>query len=297
LISIIICSRKKSLSAELTLNIEETIGIAYETITIDNSENKYSIFEAYNIGVEKSRYPYLCFMHDDLTLYTKNWGIKVIDHFNNEQTGAIGIAGSPYAPKMPGSWWGSGLVYQYILRVHEKEPSITTVSGIPATRQEVVTLDGVWLCIRRSLFSQIKFDSNRYKGFHFYDVDISMQINQLGFKLYCIFDILIRHYSTGNLGGGWNENAMIFNKKWISVLPVSCIPLTYSQKNDAELKTLKEYTYNLFYTSHSHKAAYKFAVLKLLKFPSGYLYHKTPVHIVKYCIKYFLKPGTRAKKQ
>jgi hypothetical protein len=30
-----------------------TIGCEYELIIIDNSENKYSIYEAYNLGIER----------------------------------------------------------------------------------------------------------------------------------------------------------------------------------------------------------------------------------------------------
>jgi len=51
MISIIICSRTASISDELTQNINQTIGIPYELVIIDNSDNLYSIFSAYNEGV------------------------------------------------------------------------------------------------------------------------------------------------------------------------------------------------------------------------------------------------------
>jgi hypothetical protein len=49
------------------------IGCEYESIIIDNSENRYSIFEAYNLGIDKSKYEYLCLMHDDILIYTIEW--------------------------------------------------------------------------------------------------------------------------------------------------------------------------------------------------------------------------------
>lgn len=56
MISIIICSRYSSLSQELQSNIHATIGACeYELVHIDNSENKYNIFEAYNLGVRKAQ--------------------------------------------------------------------------------------------------------------------------------------------------------------------------------------------------------------------------------------------------
>lgn len=73
---------------------KETIGIEYELIIIDNSQNNHSIFSAYNEGVKRAKYPYLCFMHDDI-LYLPRLGVKkLIDHFQQEETGIIGVLGS-----------------------------------------------------------------------------------------------------------------------------------------------------------------------------------------------------------
>lgn len=93
MISIIICSRKNYISSKLLQNINDTIGTLYELITIDNSSNKYSIFSAYNLGVKQAKYPFLCFMHDDILFNTESWGRKVINHFNNSK---IGIDPSTY---------------------------------------------------------------------------------------------------------------------------------------------------------------------------------------------------------
>ncbi len=72
MISIIICSRHPDISASLRENMEETIGVEFEIVTIDNSHGKYSISSAYNRGVERSLYPYVCFVHDDVLFRTKN---------------------------------------------------------------------------------------------------------------------------------------------------------------------------------------------------------------------------------
>ena len=50
MISIIICSRQKELSAQLKNNIQNTIGTEYEIIKVDNSQNEYFITQAYNKG-------------------------------------------------------------------------------------------------------------------------------------------------------------------------------------------------------------------------------------------------------
>ncbi|MDF2431617.1 MAG: hypothetical protein JWP44_1248 [Mucilaginibacter sp.] len=281
MISIIICSRTETISSQLNENIEKTIGVAYEIIPIDNSKNKYSIFEAYNLGVQKSQYPYLCFMHDDIIYHTQNWGNNVLKHFEDAKTGAIGIAGSPYATQMAGSWWGGGLVNQYILPVGNNEPEITITYKDTAVKNEVVLLDGVWFCTRKSLFNKISFDTTSFNGFHFYDVDISIQIHQLGYKLFSVFDVLIRHHTSAKMDKSWSENAMIFNKKWASVLPISCIKLSYNKRCEAELKTLKEYIYILLYNNYSAKTIYKLVILQFIKFKKGFFYYKTPLIFIK----------------
>ena len=76
MLSLIICSRTPKISNKLEKNIAETIGCEYELVVIDNSQNKYSIFSAYNEGVKRARGSVLCFMHDDIIYKTANWGGK-----------------------------------------------------------------------------------------------------------------------------------------------------------------------------------------------------------------------------
>jgi len=83
MISIIICSRTTSISDELIQNINQTIGIPFELVIIDNSNNFYSIFSAYNEGVKRSKYEVLCFMHDDIIFKTNDWGISVMHRFKS----------------------------------------------------------------------------------------------------------------------------------------------------------------------------------------------------------------------
>jgi glycosyltransferase involved in cell wall biosynthesis len=283
MISLIICSRTLLITQSLEENITATIGAQYELIVIDNSDNKYSIFEAYNIGVAKSKYPYLCFMHDDINYHSENWGDRIIEHLEHEETGAIGIAGSPYAAKLPGSWWGGGLINQYIHNADiPKKTGSANIQVALINKKEVVLLDGVWFCIRRSLFDHISFDEQNYKGFHFYDLDISMQISQAGYKNYSIENILISHYSIAELDKKWCENAMIYSKKWSKILPVSSGKLTYAEQCDAELKTFKEYLYNLFYNNYPLKKIHTIFLTRILSFRKGFFYYKTPLFFFKY---------------
>lgn len=281
MISIIICSRTPVISVALQNNMEATIGTEYELIVIDNSENKYNIFEAYNIGLSKSNYPYLCFMHDDIAYHSKNWGLNVVEHFSDASTGAIGIAGTPYYPQMPGSWWGGSLVNETLIHnINGTLKSVVkTANDTISIKNQVVVLDGVWLCIRRSLFEKIRFDELNFEGFHFYDMDICMQIHNLGYKLYCTSDVLLQHFYTGTVDSKWIDNRIIFQKKWKHRLPTSVIKLTYRERITVEYKTLGEYIRILLANGVSKTSVYLIAMGRVLWFYQGYPF--IPVFIFK----------------
>lgn len=276
------------MSAALEKNIADTIGVTYEIICIDNSLNRLSIFEAYNIGVAKSIFPLLCFMHDDIEYHSTDWGKLVINHFDDIKTGAIGIAGSPYLPKMPGSWWGGKMVninYKKDITAAGSDMHSNKFPPTSSNKNKVITLDGVWFCIRKSLFEQIRFDSDLFKGFHFYDVDITAQVYKAGFDLYCVFDIAIRHFSAGQVNENWLSNALLFNKKWRSLLPVSSLKLGFNQKCEAELQTLNELTMIMIVNHVEPKKAYRFAIKELFRYLKVFFYYKTYVHLVRYAIR------------
>jgi len=225
MLSIIICHRKKELLSAIKANIEKTIGISYELIVIDNSENKYSILSAYNEGVKKAKYDFLCFSHEDIIFHTKDWGKNVIAHFANPEVGMIGVAGGLAQSEIPSAWWYNDYFAKSVNNVllpsndkndkklyHYKPDFITD-------KTEVVVVDGVWFCIRRSLFDKISFDEKTFKGFHLYDMDISMQVSQHS-EVFVINDILLQHFSNGKITQSYYEDLISFTEKWKPYLPI-----------------------------------------------------------------------------
>ena len=235
MISIIICSRTASISDELIYNIKQTIGIPFELVIIDNSNNFYSIFSAYNEGVKRSKYEVLCFMHDDIIFKTNDWGINVMNRFKSSNLGAIGVAGSPYYAILPGGWWSGGYISQSIYGEQELAYQTKKDNSLP-----VVVLDGLWFCVRKSLFSMIRFDDTTFNGFHYYDMDISLQIQQKGYTLLSVYDISIQH-SSGKLDTTWLSNALLLQKKWGNKLPIFTEKLPYFKEVTIEFAVLEEY--------------------------------------------------------
>jgi len=291
MISIIICSRLKNPELAFLENIEATIGVPYEIISIDNSANKYGICEAYNLGVSRSIYDYVCFMHDDIVYHSGNWGKAVLDHFKEDSVTAIGIAGTPYCTFMPGPWWGTGEIYEHILQSSQTNDQPALKTNIKDKRVQVVTFDGVWFCIKKAVFDVIRFDDVNFKGFHLYDMDICMQLYNQGLKIYCVSDILIHHLSMGSVNSAWIENELIFHDKWRNTLPASCISVSNSQSGRYEYKTLNAFIWICFANGWSNKKIFSYALQCLFAFKKGYFFYKTPGYFLKFLFKRFFKQG------
>jgi hypothetical protein len=225
MLSIIICHRRKELLSALKSNIEETIGIPYELVVIDNSENNYSILSAYNEGVKKAKYDLLCFSHEDILFHTKDWGKKVITHFEDSATEMIAVAGALAQSEIPSAWWYNNYFAKSVNNVlmpsnDKNDKKLYHYKTNPAeTKTEVAVIDGVWFCIRKSLFDEIAFDEKTFKGFHLYDMDISMQVSQHS-KVFVVNDILLQHFSNGKITQSYYEDLISFTEKWKPYLPV-----------------------------------------------------------------------------
>jgi GT2 family glycosyltransferase len=283
MISIIICSRTASISDELTQNIDQTIGIPYELVIIDNSENLYSIFSAYNEGVKRSKYEVLCFMHDDIIFKTNDWGISVMNRFNASNLGAIGVAGSPYYAILPGAWW-SGNYISYSLygeKEYAYQPKQDNV--LP-----VVVLDGLWFCVRKSLFRIIRFDDTTFNGFHYYDIDISLQIHFQGYDLLNVYDIAIKH-SSGKIDEKWLGNAILLQNKWKKYLPLSISKISYLKEITIEYAVLQEYILSMNKNGVNQLDIILFSLKQLAKYRTKRFKISFPFIFIYLATRYLLK--------
>ena len=227
MISIIISTYQPNYLDALTNNIEATIGnIPYELIPIHNP-GKMGICEAYNTGAAQAKYPYLCFMHEDVLFETPSWGERVVAHLKDSETGAIGVAGAAYKCKVPLSWSvvkryrATNLIQHY---GSTKQKETTHVNPGDSETYRVVALDGVFIGTRKEVWEAIKFDAHTFKGFHGYDIDFSLAVAQ-HYKLFVVFDLLIEHFSQGNPNQDWLAAAVKISEKWKRHLPAHCLDL------------------------------------------------------------------------
>lgn len=228
MISIIICSRTGVVNQNLSQNIAASIGAEYELVPVDNSKNEYSIFQAYNIGVEKAKGDILCFMHEDVLFRTDQWGKIMEKHFLDKSIGLIGFAGSHFLPSTPMYWYSSPFVSQRnlnneegVVDEHFHEDWFGNSDLI-----DVCACDGLCFFARRSLFRTIHFDEDTYKGFHMYDMDICMQVLQSRMRVCVCRDVLVEHrwsekkQFTKQGGDAFFSNLQLFADKWKNLLPI-----------------------------------------------------------------------------
>jgi GT2 family glycosyltransferase len=241
MISIIICSRQGEISDQLKLNINTTIGIPYELILIDNSRNEYSIFEAYNEGIKRAQNDFLCFMHEDILYHSCDWGKSVIKHLSDQRIGLIGLAGSFYLLPIPSSWGKAKPYTKNLIQLRPDKKGIKEY--VLSENKEVVCVDGFWFCSRKEVFEKVSFDTNSYNGFHFYDLDISMQIHQKGYLILIPFDIKVEHQSEGSFDCQWLHSAYIFYNKWKEQLPASIKNPKVKKKPLSAIKAYRDLLY------------------------------------------------------
>jgi len=226
MISIIICSKEPSLLQRISANIAKTIGVEHEIIPVLNPHGEYGICKAYNSGASQSRYPFLCFVHEDVSFRTEHWGEIVIKILADHSIGLIGVAGNIHKMPTISGWWGvtqdRSTYRRQIIQTsplngqtrHEYE------NPLQETLADVVVLDGVWLCCRTEIWQEIPFDEDTFPGFHFYDIDFSLHVQQQ-YRVCVTFEMILEHYSDGNFTAAWYRDGIRFLNKWENHLPVS----------------------------------------------------------------------------
>ncbi len=222
MISIITCSRAKDISTELRKNIVQTIGIEHEIIVFDNSANKHSIFQAYNIGASRAKYEILCFVHDDLFYMTQDWGKKLLKHFEDSEIGLIGVAGARFKSKYNSGWGCSHKRLRANVQETSPDGTIKKMYFNPNNTQleDVVCIDGIFMATRKAVWDENHFDEITFSGFHCYDLDFSFQVKRKH-KVCVCFDINVNHHANASYNSKWLTASKILHNKWQNSLPMS----------------------------------------------------------------------------
>lgn len=235
MISVIICSVNKILLSNITKNIKDSIGVPFEILSVDNSNNQRGLAKVYNDLGKKAKYDIICFIHEDVIMHTQDWGNVLIKLFKDKNIGLVGISGAIYKSKYPGTWSACDSTFYRTHSIqHFKncdEPVITNNNPDNVTHTEVAVIDGVFLATSKLVFNQFIFDEKILKGFHCYDIDYSLQVGKK-YKIIVSYEILLEHLSAGVLTKEWLQDSIIIHKKWSYRLKIIC---SYFNKQEVQL--------------------------------------------------------------
>lgn len=259
--SIIICSISPERLSQLKANIQKTIGVEHEIIAFDNREKRYPIARVYNEGARQARYPYLFFVHEDVLFHSENWGEVIAGKLKEPDCGVIGFVGSKMKLKVYSGWMQSGedrcgFLYQ---RVGKNAEFCAFNVLLEHPFEEVITVDGLGMFVRKQLWEKYPFDEKMLTGFHCYDLDFSLQIAATKqYKNYICTSpkVLIEHFSLGNFDCQWVENTIRMHKqKWNAFLPLKVPGYKISKSQEKKLteRCFSNFMRHMLKSDYPHK--------------------------------------------
>lgn len=238
MISIIVCSKQDPSWSIHERNVARTAGVPHEYLRIDNRSGASGICNAYNRGIERASGDLLVFVHEDAFFMEPGWGATVEQKFSADPAlGLLGVAGTQYLFADRMSWTAAGRPFLRGRVVHELDAGkrfFMTAFSVDKADAEVVAVDGLFFAVQRELFNHIRFDERTFDRFHFYDLDICMQVRQTH-RILVTWDILIKHCSGGNPDDTWRLAGLAFLEKYRDRLPASCAPFPPDPQKKPEL--------------------------------------------------------------
>lgn len=244
MISVVVCHRSIDFLEQFKQNLASTIGVEYELIVVDNSNNTYGICQAYNIGGAKAQYELLCFAHEDILFHTQDWGKNLVRHFADVAVGAVGVAGSKIFGRKWFTFGGKHGFGKINILQHTPDGMVEHLQKIDtgAKSGQVVSLDGVFITCRKNVFQDFPFDEQNLRHFHCYDMDFSLRVSQQH-RVLVAYDILLEHISSANYNKRFaQEFDQHFMPKWAAQLPLFADDFDPAQLSKAEWYLFQTYS-------------------------------------------------------
>lgn len=219
--------------------IKESITIVIPTIKIDESyikhvnerfnnknnqlliyenDNKYSLTELYNRGLDESVNDIVVFMHDDLIIETPDVTEKIIRLFKRNEHSIIGLAGTTNL--LSGMWWEDrSSMYGIVGHEHEGKRHVNFYSEqrFNDLVKDVVVVDGLFMMVHKKRIKS-RFNED-FKGFHFYDISFCMENFMNNTLVGVTTKIRVTHKSIGMVNEEWVKNKKQFEDKFGFMLP------------------------------------------------------------------------------
>lgn len=189
------------------------------------NESNLGPIRAINQGIKASKYDYVMAIHNDVLILEDGWLAKIISVMDSDP--GIGIAGLAGRKEI----YKTGCVNEESLKHNIEDDDLNAPMSEDVAR--VAVLDGLCLVMRRELLNMIGSLDETYGYMHCYDLDVSMQSIQAGFKN-VVVKVSVMHIGNGGMTrktrdykrlvkddyGLLKKNCRIFARKWRHMLPL-----------------------------------------------------------------------------
>ena len=224
MISLVVCSINPQYLKSLIENVDSNIGIAHEWLVWDNRKESIGLCEVYNRMAEQATFPFICFLHEDVLIKTKDWGKLLIDICEKQGASLVGVAGGKYKSHLFSGWYSGGKEMDYYSIIHRLNGKDEKISG-PEKWQEpevdVACIDGVLMFSTKEAWKTNRFNDDLLKGFHYYDIDFSVRVAK-NEKVLVTNRLDIIHLTVGgDFSDKWVQQTMLWHSNMKSILPYS----------------------------------------------------------------------------
>jgi len=133
-----------------------------------------SVLAAYNQAWRLADTEFVCLLHNDTVMLEPRWLERLLAPHAERETGLTGLYGAKHV-RRDGRYAARSLAH-----------SLADGPCVRAPFEEVAAVDGVCLCVRRSLLEEVGGFDEAYGFFHGYDRDLSFAVRERGRRCYVV---------------------------------------------------------------------------------------------------------------
>ncbi len=180
-----------------------------------------SAADTFNHGAAIAKGELLIFSRGQVEFLASDFHFKLLRHM--QHCDLLGFCGTPLA--CGPSWISAGPphVYGQLAMPNPNHPGWTNVFmwSVPQRRADgMQALDGLFLCVRRSVVESLHFDAESFKSYSAYDIDFTFRAYKKGFRLSVANDLNPISNSMPMQDAQRVESARSFDRKYQHQLPV-----------------------------------------------------------------------------
>ncbi len=155
-----------------SLNVPD--GYSVEILTVQEAK---CMTAGYNEGMKASDAKYKVYLHQDVMIVEKNFIKKILEIFEDETVGMLGMVGSPKMPENKVMWYSERFGQIYANNIYSM--NLINFGDITGGYEEVEAVDGLLIATQYD----IRWRDDIFDKWDFYDASQSEEFRRAGYKV------------------------------------------------------------------------------------------------------------------